>query len=138
MTDHRDIGLEQHDGHSVGRDPRTMSADELVAIGHQRMSPIRAIRARCVDCCGGSLGEVRKCVATNCPAWPFRMGKNPWRTPPSGARRSASRASVARINADRKNNGSTPSKILETTSPGISLPKMHGHKKTPLLTGRKS
>ena len=32
MTDHRDIGLEQHDGHAVGRDPRTMSADELTAL----------------------------------------------------------------------------------------------------------
>jgi hypothetical protein len=29
--------------------------------------------------CNGSPGEVRRCVSVNCPAWPFRMGFNPWR-----------------------------------------------------------
>ena len=33
-----------------------------------------AIRNKCIDCCGGVRAEVRKCPATNCPLWPFRMG----------------------------------------------------------------
>jgi hypothetical protein len=63
----------------VGRDPRTMTQDELQALGHRSMSILQALRARCVDCCGGSTAEVRRCVSVNCPAWPFRMGFNPWR-----------------------------------------------------------
>jgi hypothetical protein len=34
----------------------------------------QAIRNKCIDCCGGVRAEVRKCSATNCPLWPFRMG----------------------------------------------------------------
>jgi hypothetical protein len=41
-------------------------------------SPLKVIRAKCVDCCGGQVGEVRKCVATTCPLWSFRMGHNPF------------------------------------------------------------
>jgi len=33
----------------VGRDPRKMTADELGELGHQRMSPLGALRLRCVD-----------------------------------------------------------------------------------------
>ena len=65
-------------GLAIGRDPRTMSPADLEALGHKRRSPLAALRARCVDCCADSVSEVRKCVAVNCPAWPFRIGKNPW------------------------------------------------------------
>ena len=34
----------------------------------------QAIRNKCIDCCGGVRAEVRKCSATNCPLWPFRLG----------------------------------------------------------------
>src|SRR5262249_24285864 len=71
----------------VGRDPREMGPAELEAMGHNRMSPMEAIRAKCLDCCAGSANEVRLCVAMACPSWPFRMGKNPWRAAPSGERR---------------------------------------------------
>ncbi len=68
------------DGEFVGRDPRKMTVDELTELGHMRMSPLKALRLRCIDCCGGSAPEVRLCTAVDCPAWPFRMGKNPYRT----------------------------------------------------------
>ena len=35
------------------------------------------IRNKCLDCCVGQVGEVRKCVAYTCPLWPYRMGKDP-------------------------------------------------------------
>ena len=41
-------------------------------------SPIKAIRAFCLDCCGGSPAEVRECSAKSCQLKPFRFGKNPY------------------------------------------------------------
>ena len=41
------------------------------------MTPIKAIRAKCVDCCCGQLLEVRLCPVQSCPLWPYRMGKRP-------------------------------------------------------------
>lgn len=80
---HRLIGLETEtiDGApvQVGRDPRTMTPDELQALGHSPLSVLQAVRARCIDCCAGSVSEVRRCVSVNCPVWPFRMSHNPWR-----------------------------------------------------------
>lgn len=59
----------------VGLDPRIIDKSDLLALMHPT-SPIRAIRAKCLDCCGGSESEARKCTATSCPLWPLRMGKN--------------------------------------------------------------
>ncbi len=87
MSQHRHIGLERQDGEDVGRDPRTMSVDELEQLGHARVSPLRALRLKCLDCCNGSAQEVRLCTALDCPNWPFRMGRNPWAGPVSEARR---------------------------------------------------
>ena len=41
----------------------------------ERVSRSKAIRLKCIDCCGGNMAEVRKCPATNCPLWRYRMGK---------------------------------------------------------------
>lgn len=41
------------------------------------MTPIKAIRAKCIDCCGGSKKEARLCPAANCPLYPYRMGHRP-------------------------------------------------------------
>ena len=43
------------------------------------MTPMKAIRAKCLDCCCGSSNEVRLCTAESCPLHPFRLGKNPYR-----------------------------------------------------------
>lgn len=43
-------------------------------------NPVKAIRAFCIDCCGGSPNEVKLCTAPNCVLYPFRFGKNPYRT----------------------------------------------------------
>lgn len=42
-----------------------------------KASVLRAIRAYCVDCAGGSFDEVRYCPATDCPLWAYRFGKTP-------------------------------------------------------------
>ena len=41
------------------------------------LTPIKAIRAKCLDCCCGHPSEVRICTATKCPLYPYRMGKRP-------------------------------------------------------------
>lgn len=40
---------------------------------------LKAIRAKCLDCCGGHAAEVRECHLTGCTLHPYRMGKNPYR-----------------------------------------------------------
>lgn len=44
---------------------------------HKFESPLKAIRAHCIDCCCGQIYEVRKCTAYNCNLWGFRMGHRP-------------------------------------------------------------
>lgn len=44
------------------------------------MTPMKAIRAKCLDCCCGSSNEVRLCSIEKCPLYPYRFGKNPNRT----------------------------------------------------------
>lgn len=46
-----------------------------------RMSPLKAIRLKCLDCCGTS-DVVKFCTldgvnSTRCSLWPFRFGKRP-------------------------------------------------------------
>lgn len=42
-------------------------------------NPVKAIRAKCLDCSGGQTAEVKLCDRVNCPLYPFRMGTNPFR-----------------------------------------------------------
>lgn len=41
----------------------------------ERISRSKAIRLKCLDCCAGQSAEVRKCTATHCSLWRYRMGK---------------------------------------------------------------
>jgi uncharacterized Fe-S cluster-containing radical SAM superfamily enzyme len=40
-------------------------------------TPIKAIRAKCLDCTCGQLKEIRFCTIINCPLYPYRMGRRP-------------------------------------------------------------
>jgi hypothetical protein len=83
-------------GETEGIDPRTLSPKLFGDLP----GPLAAIRAKCVDCSGGSYAEARKCTATGCPLWPYRMGTNPRRkgagnkNPQLTSRFSEARASV--------------------------------------------
>jgi hypothetical protein len=39
-------------------------------------TPIKAIRAKCLDCSGESSHEAKLCPITACPIYPYRLGKN--------------------------------------------------------------
>lgn len=41
------------------------------------LTPIKAIRAKCIDCMCGLTHEVKLCPVTDCSLWPYRMGHNP-------------------------------------------------------------
>lgn len=41
------------------------------------LTPIKAIRAKCLDCCCDSRSEVRLCSIEKCPLHPYRMGHRP-------------------------------------------------------------
>lgn len=41
------------------------------------MTPMKAIRLKCLDCCFGLPNEVTLCPATDCSLWPYRSGHNP-------------------------------------------------------------
>ena len=40
-------------------------------------SPVKSIRKHCLECSGQSPKEVRLCLITHCPLYPYRMGENP-------------------------------------------------------------
>ena len=43
------------------------------------MNPLKAIRAKCLDCMAGSANEISLCPSKDCPLFDFRFGKNPFR-----------------------------------------------------------
>ncbi|SVE37340.1 uncharacterized protein METZ01_LOCUS490194 [marine metagenome] len=40
-------------------------------------TPIKAMRAKCLDCCCGSPKEVRLCPVIECALYPYRFGRRP-------------------------------------------------------------
>jgi hypothetical protein len=52
--------------------PRTIGGEMV-----KPLRPLKAIRAKCIDCVAGQYVEVRKCPVTTCSIWPYRMGKRP-------------------------------------------------------------
>ena len=41
------------------------------------LKPMKAIRAKCLDCTCGSSVEVKLCEIKDCALYPYRFGKNP-------------------------------------------------------------
>ena len=50
------------------------------------MTPLKAIRAKCIDCCCGQLKEVKLCPSDDCSLWIYRFGHNPNRKGIGGGR----------------------------------------------------
>jgi hypothetical protein len=46
-------------------------------VGPSKLTPIKAIREKCLECSCGSRQEVRFCPITRCALWPYRLGKRP-------------------------------------------------------------
>lgn len=41
-----------------------------------RRTPLRAIKATCLECMGGDRTEVEQCTAPDCPLYTYRLGKD--------------------------------------------------------------
>jgi hypothetical protein len=48
------------------------------------LTPVKAIRVKCLDCSGGRPKEVRLCESVDCPLHRFRFGRNPNRSGKGG------------------------------------------------------
>jgi hypothetical protein len=66
------------EGELIGKHPSDVPS-EILSLKFSAQNPLKAIREKCLDCCCSNAAEVRKCVATDCPLWPLRMGTNPFR-----------------------------------------------------------
>ena len=42
-----------------------------------KQTPMKAIRAKCLECSGGSAKEVRGCPVEKCPLYAYRFGHRP-------------------------------------------------------------
>ena len=69
------------------------------------MSPLKAIRAYCIECSGGSHHEVRLCTVNHCELYKYRMGKDPNRKQNLTDEQRAERA--ARLSSYRQNKNQT-------------------------------
>jgi hypothetical protein len=79
LTDLRQLSPFPADGGElIGKGPREVPLP-ILSRYHREKNPLKALRARCLDCCCGNASEVRKCTAVECPSWAFRMGTNPFR-----------------------------------------------------------
>ena len=65
-------------------------------------NPVKAIRAKCLDCSCGNVIEVKFCPVTNCSLYPFRMGRNPYRQPMSEERRRIASENMKKLRSKRK------------------------------------
>ena len=63
------------------------------------MTPMKAIRAKCIDCCGTS-HEVKLCAVEKCPLYPYRFGKRP--KAPNYTREDLNKEKVAPIYAENQ------------------------------------
>lgn len=59
-------------------------------------NPVKAIRAKCLDCCCGNPNEVRLCTVESCALFPFRFGKNPYRKELTPEQKAAKIAALTR------------------------------------------
>ena len=42
------------------------------------MTPLKAIRLKCLDCVCNNPNEVKLCPCEDCPLFPYRLGTNPF------------------------------------------------------------
>lgn len=78
------------------------------------MTPVQAIRAKCLDCCAGQPGEVKLCpMEDKCTLYPFRLGRNPNRKGTSNER---SKQVLAEYNARKAADVNSAAEITSLTT----------------------
>lgn len=67
----------------------------------KRITRGKAIRLKCLDCMCGQANEVKLCPCTDCPLYPFRLGKDPYRKPMSEEQKNASRERMIALKSQK-------------------------------------
>lgn len=49
----------------------------------KKLTPVKSIRAMCLECCNGQMAEVRRCPVETCSLWPYRLGCRPAKSTPA-------------------------------------------------------
>lgn len=57
-----------------------MSPERLKQLGFQKRPLLKVIRSKCLDCCANSSKEVELCQSSPCELWPYRFGRDPFKT----------------------------------------------------------
>ena len=65
------------------------------------MTPMKAIRAKCLDCCG-NVNAVNQCPVPQCSLYPYRLGRNPKKPEYTEEQRAAMRERMQQLNLARK------------------------------------
>lgn len=101
----KEILLTDDPVYKIGRNPNELGAELLKKAGIKPVSPMQAIRARCIDC-ANTRDEVAKCTAIGCALWAFRMGSSPFRAKRdvSEEQRAAARDRMKNYHETRKAN----------------------------------
>lgn len=73
---------------------------------------LKTIRRKCLECSSGSADAVRACYIPECPLYPFRFGRNPFKPPLSEKKRKAITANLKKAQATQRGN------TLTTTAGG--------------------
>lgn len=56
---------------------RYMYGSKTVTKRAADLTPGKAMRAKCLDCSGGSAKDATECHILDCPLWPYRTGRRP-------------------------------------------------------------
>ena len=66
-------------GAGVGREKMAVKHTYLFKDGTKtkNLTPISAIREKCLECSCWSFDDVRECPAKDCALFPYRLGKRP-------------------------------------------------------------
>lgn len=51
--------------------------EKFITKANKKLTPIKAIRAKCIDCMCFQPSEVKRCPSTDCPLYIYRMGHRP-------------------------------------------------------------
>ena len=64
-------------GVSRDHELRFLQGDRVATVQAGQLTPMRAMRRKCLDCSGGSSLAVKQCPVLDCPLFPFRLGHRP-------------------------------------------------------------
>ena len=79
---------------------------EVKTMSTTKTDLLKTIRQKCLDCVCFQPREVELCPSEHCALWPFRMGKDPYKTPRILS--AAQQENLAKAQAARKQKRNSP------------------------------